>query len=35
MGQRSGQNVSDMATQGVSQETHGVAFAVRSADVSF
>jgi hypothetical protein len=35
VGKRSGQDVSDMPTQGVSRETLGVAFAVRSADVSF
>jgi hypothetical protein len=35
VGQRPGQDVRDMLTQGVSRETLGVAFAVRSADVWF
>jgi hypothetical protein len=35
MGQWSEQDVHGVPTQGISRGTHGVAFAVRSADVSF
>jgi hypothetical protein len=35
VGQQSGQDVHGVPTQGISRETRGVAFSVRSADVSF